>query len=259
MLAELYSRRAPAYDVLWSPVIRPAGEQLLDLLPLAAAMDVIDIGCGSGALLPHIQQRTPSARVLGVDRSAGMLELAREKHAGPLAMMDAQNLDLPDESFDVAVLAYVLFHIPDPARCLAEVHRVLRPGGMVGVVTWADEEPPAANSIWNEELTAAGAQSLELPAVDNDASCDTPEKLRALFAGAGMETSEIRHQTIEHHWPPADHFRWHLTSTSRVRLESLDEPVRAACLRRVQDRLAASAPGDYLFRARVLVATATKR
>lgn len=258
LLADRYSERARAYDALWSPVIRPLGERLLDRLPLAAAHDVIDVGCGSGALLPHIQRRAPDATVVGVDRSEGMLELARQKHAGPLLLMDAQRLDLPDSSFDVAVLAYVLFHMPDPERCLAEVRRVLRPGGVVGVVTWAGEEPPPANSVWDEELTAAGAQTLQLPAVDNAASCDTPEKLRGLFDRAGLTTTEIHRETIEHQWAPADHFEWHLSSTSRVRLQSLDEASRQACVGRVRDRLAGAPAGDFIFRAGPLLAVAAR-
>ena len=257
-LAELYSKRAAAYDALWSPVIRPIGEMLLDRLPLAAAQDVIDIGCGTGALLPSIRSRAPEATVLGVDRSDGMLAFAAKKHSGPLRVMDAGDLDLPPASFDVAVLAFVLFHLPAPERCLEQVIRILRPGGSVGVVTWADEEPPPANTIWDQELKAAGAIAVELPAVDNDAACDSPEKLRDLLEGAGFGVDEIWSDEVVHDWPPADHLEWHLQSTSRVRLESLDPETRKSCLQKVVERLPAVGSGGYRFRGGVLLATATK-
>jgi ubiquinone/menaquinone biosynthesis C-methylase UbiE len=258
MLAELYSRRAAAYDALWSPVIRPPGERLLDRLPLAGARDVIDVGCGAGALLPLIQARAPGAVVLGVDRSEGMLELARRKHPGPLAQMDAQALELPDQGFDVAVLAFMLFHLPSPQRCLEEVHRVLRGDGAIGIVTWADEHPPPANKIWDEELSAAGAQAIELPAVDSLDATNTPDKLRALLEAAGFRGEAIDEEPVAHVWPPQDHFQWHLMSTSRVRLESLDDDRRRDCLSRVENRLAQLGPEDYAFRADVLIATARK-
>ena len=152
ILADLYSKRALAYDRLWSPVIRPVGERLLGRLPLSRAKNVIDVGTGTGALLPAIRSCAPRASLLGVDRSEGMLQLASEKHDGPLRLMDVQELDLPDQSFDVAVVAFVLFHLPDPQRCLNEVFRVLKPAGWVGTATWASEQPPAANAIWDEEL-----------------------------------------------------------------------------------------------------------
>src|SRR5437764_1452989 len=90
ILAERYSLRAEAYDSLWSPVIRPFGERLLSHLPFSGAAQIIDVGTGAGALLPLIQEASPGATVLGVDNSEGMLRLAKERHPGPLALMDIQ-------------------------------------------------------------------------------------------------------------------------------------------------------------------------
>jgi len=79
ILAERYSQRAEAYDKFWSPVIRPAGERLVSQLPLGSASSIIDVGTGTGALLPAIARAALSATILGVDRSEGMLRLARKK------------------------------------------------------------------------------------------------------------------------------------------------------------------------------------
>ena len=139
MLAERYSLRAEAYDAFWSPVILPVAQRLLSHLPLSTADEAIaiDVGTGAGALLPAIQKAAAEATVLGVDRSEGMLRLAKKKHAGPLALMDVQKLDLAGGRFDVGIVAFVLFHLPSPDRCHSEVNRVLKPGGMVGTVTWS--------------------------------------------------------------------------------------------------------------------------
>jgi len=258
ILADRYSQRAEAYDRLWSPVIRPIGEHLLRRLPLADADRIVDVGTGSGALLPAIRRAAPTATVLGIDRSEGMLELARQKHRGPLALMDAQRLDLPSDAFDVAVVAFVLFHLPDPVRCLSEVIRVLRPGGVVGTATWAREQHPSANAIWDEELAAAGAQAIELPATESRASSNSTGKVVALLDRAGFAQTDVWTETIEYGWSADAHFEWHVCGTSRVRLQSLEPANQDACLSRVRERLGAGEGSQYTFRGEVVLATAVR-
>ncbi len=259
MLADRYSQRAEAYDGLWSPIIRPVGERLISRLPLTAAKSVIDVGTGTGALLPAIRQAAPSAAILGVDRSDGMLRLARDRHSGGwLALMDVQKLALPTNRFDAAVVAFVLFHVPSPERCLTEVNRVLKPGGTVGSVTWGTERVPMANAIWDEELEAAGAHYLELPATDNRACCDSAKKMRTLLGQAGFVSIKVWSESIEHRWRPEDHFDYQVGSTSRLRLQSLDVESRKTCLRKVRDRLSGAEDEQYVYRGEVFVATAVK-
>ncbi len=122
MLANRYSQRAEVYNALWSQVIRPVGERLVARLPLSnSTRHIIDIGTGAGALLPPIQRAAPSAVIVGIDRSQGMLRLAKEKHSSPLALMDVQKLALVADPVEVAVVAFVLFHLPHLEQCLAEV------------------------------------------------------------------------------------------------------------------------------------------
>src|SRR5205807_10315453 len=103
------------------------------------------------------------ALILGVDRSDGMIRLARDRHSGAwLALMDVQKLALPANRFDAAVVAFVLFHVPSPERCLTEVNRVLKPGGTVGSVTWGAERMPKASANWDGALEGGGGHHLEL-------------------------------------------------------------------------------------------------
>ena len=258
ILAARYSQRAEAYDKHWSPVIRPAGESLIRQLPLKEASSIIDVGTGAGALLPAIRRAAPRAKILGVDRSDGMLRLARERHTGSLALMDVQRLAIPANRFDAAVAAFVLFHLPSPERCLNEVNRVLKPRGTVGAITWAGERLPMANAIWDEELEAAGANVLELPATDNRACCDNAEKVAALFEQAGFIVARVWSESIDYRWRPEDHFDYQMRSTSRLRLLSLDEADREACLHRIHKRLSGSNHEQYVYSGEVIMAIARK-
>jgi ubiquinone/menaquinone biosynthesis C-methylase UbiE len=258
VLADLYSQRAEVYDTVWSPVIRPIGERLLGHLPLAKAEAVIDIGTGAGALLPSIQRHSSRARVLGVDRSEGMLRLSRQKFSGPLALMDVQRLGLRAERFDVAVVAFVLFHLPNPKRCLKEVNRVLKPDGRVGTVTWGREGFPPANAVWDEELEAAGAAAMELPATDNRSSCNSVKKMTALLKQAGFVSIKAWCEPVEHRWRPEVHFDYHIRSSARERLKSPDSAARDACLGRVRDRLSGAGEEQYLFKSEVVMTTAVR-
>jgi ubiquinone/menaquinone biosynthesis C-methylase UbiE len=259
MLADRYTQRAEAYEALWSPIIRPVGERLISRLPLSSTTRrIVDIGTGAGALLPAIKRAAPSAVIVGVDRSQGMLRLAKDKHSGPLALMDVQKLALPANGFQVAVVAFVLFHLPYPGQCLEEVKRVLQPGGAVGTVTWGSENMAPANAIWDDELQAAGAQMLELPAVDNRACCDSAQKMKALLGQAGFVSIKVWTESIEYRWRPDDHFDYQVRSSSRLRLLSLSEKDREACLRRIRRRLSGADGDQYVYRGNVFIATAVK-
>ncbi len=259
MLANRYSQRAQAYDGLWSPVIRPVGERLIARLPLTAETShVIDVGTGAGALLPAIKLAAPSAVVVGIDRSQGMLRLAKERHSCPLALMDVQRLALPANRFEVAIVAFVLFHLPSPEQCLAEVNRVLQPGGSLGTITWGSETEPPASAIWDDELQAAGARVIQLPAVDNRACCDSTQKMTTLLEQAGFVSIKVWTESIEHRWRPEDHFDYQLRMNSRLRLQSLDVQDRESCINRVRDRLSGADREQYVYRGEVFMATAVK-
>jgi SAM-dependent methyltransferase len=104
--------------------------------------DVLDVGCGTGALWVAIAPLLPHLRLTLTDLSDGMVEAAADAVAaldgvdlvGALPC-DVQELPFPDESFDVVVANHMLYHVPDPARAAAGLARVLRPGGVLMAAT----------------------------------------------------------------------------------------------------------------------------
>jgi len=125
-----YTLWAPHYDRVTK--LHRERRHSIALLELRPGERLVIIGCGTGADLPFLPE---GIEVLATDLTPAMLRQARV-HARPgieLRVMDGMALDLPDGSYDAAILHMVLEVIPDPARCLAEAARVLRPGGRLAV------------------------------------------------------------------------------------------------------------------------------
>ena len=97
---------------------------------------VLEVGCGRGELAERIAGELGS-EVVGLDQSERMVALTRARGVEAL-VGDVQELTFPDASFDAAVAAWMLYHVPDLDRALAELARVLRPGGRLVAVTNSD-------------------------------------------------------------------------------------------------------------------------
>jgi len=106
---------------------------VLDLAHLGGHDAVLDVGCGNGAYLAGLVERSHGGLVVGVDASPGMLRAVRAPV--PLVSGDVQRLPFSSRSFDVVLAPHVLYHVPDRPAAAAELRRVLRPDGRCLVVT----------------------------------------------------------------------------------------------------------------------------
>lgn len=255
-LAAWYGDEAAGYRDLWAPVLLPFTAVLLDRLPIADARLVVDIGTGVGAAIPQIKARAPKARLIGVDRSIGMLRLARLAPAR--VVMDATRLAFASDVADVVVAAFMLFHLPDPLAGLREMRRVTRRGGALGITVWGADVDTPAWTTWEEELVASGA-----PAPDpgkrilNHEVMNTPGKLQSLLGEAGFSAVWAEARPLDFQPDLKTFMELQIRLSSRERLASLSPSARSACVERAERRLRELAPEDFLDSSEVLFATAT--
>lgn len=114
-----------------------ARQMVLDAIAEASPHDVLELGCGEGELAARVAQEL-GAQVVAIDQSERMVELARSRGVDA-RVGDAQEVPFPDGSFDVVVAAWMLYHVTDLDRALAQIRRVLRPGGrLVATTNYAD-------------------------------------------------------------------------------------------------------------------------
>ena len=255
-LARFYSEGAEAYRELWAPELLSLSMPLLDRLPLSEASAVLDAGAGVGSLMQELHSRAPSARVTGVDLAEGMISLAP---AGlGRAVMDARRLGFRSDTFDVAVMAFVLFHVPNPSAVLDSVAGVLKEGGTAGTVTWGEDPSYLALDIWSDELEAHGAPPPE-PGFARYETVNTIGKVSDLLSAAGF-TNVTTWTGLYENRMTLDGFLRHRTGhgMSRLRFESLDADARVACLEGVRDRLRSVGPEGFVDRTEVIYATAQR-
>lgn len=255
-LARHYASEALSYRELWAPVLEPLGRMLLRSMPLGGARRVLDLGCGVGALLPRIRVAAPEAIVVGLDRTEAMVALAPADFGRVVG--DATRLPFGDDAFDAVTMAFMLFHLPEPAAGLAEVLRVLRPGGTLGVLTWGGENTSRAFLEWDAELEAHGAPSTG-PKLAWHERVDSPKKVSRLLKQSGFAEITSRIEMLVER-PGKEEFiaRRLKLGCCRHRLEALEEQVRAGFMDAAIRRINALAPGDFEEESEVIVSVARR-
>jgi ubiquinone/menaquinone biosynthesis C-methylase UbiE len=195
---------------------------------------VLDVAAGRGAVLfPAAAQVGPRGQVVGIDMSAAMVrETAADiKRAGwqqvTMQQMDAQALLFPGGVFDWVLCGFALWLFPQPHRALQEFWRVLRPGGRLGLTTWAAECPflqwcrrELAASLPPQAPAAAGSQEAQ--------RFDTPARLEAALQQTGFVDIQVRSEVADFVYTQDEDWWLSLWSHGiRSRLERLDVPVLA--------------------------------
>jgi SAM-dependent methyltransferase len=255
-VAAAYDLGVETYVALWSPVILPAAQAVLAALDVGHGAWVLDVGVGPGALVPSIRAAAADVTVAGLDASAAMLRRCRSTTGVPVICCDAQSLPIRDAAVDAVVLAFVLFHLGDPAQAVAEAGRVLTSGGRVGTVTWARDASIEADAVWDETLTEAGAPPL--PASRIDVGLDSEAAISGLLARAGLRPARIWREPLCHRWDLPAYYRFVTgVGRNRQRLQQLDAGRRGQVLDRALERLSALDPDAFAWSGEAICAVAT--
>jgi SAM-dependent methyltransferase len=176
----------------WSQFV---GDTFLKWLAPTAGLRWLDVGCGNGAFTEILVERCAPGSVHGIDPSEQQLLYARARaslRGAQFQQADAMALPFPDDHFDAAVMPLVIFFVPDPPRGVAEMARVVSPGGTISAYAWDMDGGGFPYELVRSEMRALG---LEVPTPPSpDAS--RLDALAQLWAGAGLAAVETRAITV---------------------------------------------------------------
>jgi len=238
-----------AYERMMGVWSRLVGDIFLDWLDPTNGQRWIDVGCGNGAFTELLMQRGAPREVQGIDPSAGQLAFARSRLDAKGAIFahgDAMSLPFEFNRFDVAVMALVIHFVSDPARSIAEMSRVVRPGGTVTAYVWNLGDSPVAPV--EAALRSMGITPLVRPGDD----AQRMETLHGLWTNGGLEAVETHNITVTRSFGDFDDF-WGATTgsgTLKPMLASMDASSVARLRERVRERLPADASGRITYGSR---------
>ena len=198
----------PAIFAPWAPLV-------IDLAGPRAGERVLDVACGTGVVARLAAQRVgPTGTVVGLDLNSGMLAVAATASASggssSSATIDwrqgsANDMPLPDASFDVVYCQLGLQFFPDRVAALHDMRRVLAPGGRLGLMVWREIDRSPGFQVLADGLarhvSAAAASTMQAPFALADAG-----ELRGLLAAAGFGDIAIRAATGTVRFPSVERF-----------------------------------------------------
>jgi SAM-dependent methyltransferase len=142
-------------------------DRIWEVLKPAADCTLVDIGAGVGFLTLPFAKRYPQAKAYGCDILAGMVSLLREDAAArglgnlQAILMDPNSVDLPDDTADFIVMGQLHHELDAPEPLMAECKRLLKPGGTVAIIDWADEDNGKSPSVGRRVPVATMRGQLE--------------------------------------------------------------------------------------------------
>jgi ubiquinone/menaquinone biosynthesis C-methylase UbiE len=246
MVRRMFDTVADDYDQSGVAFFAPIAARLTDLLTVAPGEDVLDVGCGRGAVTVRLADA--GARVTAIDLSPAMLTHAREAVAGrdvTVLEMDATHPTLPSASFDVLASSLVLFFLPDPQEAVSRWLRLLRPEGRFGFTTFGKGDPTleALGELFQPFIPRDLLDPL------NEREQDDPfasaETLRALVEAAGGTDVRVLEEALPLEFADVDAWRhWTMSTGQRMFWGRMDDAQRADTRAQAEKLLESARDGD---------------
>ena len=192
-----WQQAAKEYARVFSPLTSQAIEPLLNATKVAAGTRVLEVACGSGDLAATALDR--GAQVAAIDFSEEMVEIARNRHPElDVRSGEAESLQFADHTFEAVIMAFLLGHLADPDRALAEAHRVLAGGGRFATVWWSDVDRAEALGLLMKAVSEHGRTDVQLPAALPFDHFSDPAALGGALRSAGF--AEVRVVEVRMTW-----------------------------------------------------------
>lgn len=241
-----------AYERMMGRWSRAAGEVFLDWLALPPRLSWLDVGCGTGAFTQLLLDKCQPRAVRAIDPSADQIAYARTTPAAKAVNFhvgDAQSLPVNDGEFDAAAMALVITFVPDPAKAVAEMKRVVKPGGTIGTYVWDFLGGGSPQQPLREAIETAGVAVLPVPGHDNARR----QRLDALFRTASLDAVATRMIEIEVSYPDFDAYWSSQTALANTVVQYLRKMSKADAENvkaHLRSHLPADAAGRIAYKAR---------
>jgi ubiquinone/menaquinone biosynthesis C-methylase UbiE len=240
-----------AYERYMGKWSRLVGDSFLHWLTPKPGLRWLDVGCGNGAFTELFVERCVPGSVHGIDPSQEQLAHARTRpalRAAQLLLGDAMAQPFADNEFDIAVMPLVIFFVPDPAKGVAEMVRVVCPGGIVAAYAWDMVGGGFPYELLRSEMRDLG---LAVP-VPPSSDASRIDAMRDLWASAGLDSVQTQEITVQRNYADFDDYWKSVRGGPSVgpKLEAM-APANFALLKaRVHARLSVDASGRISCSAR---------
>lgn len=241
--AEAWHRWGPTLNAWLGPVT----EAMLDMAKVGPGHRVLDVAAGAGEQSMTTARRVgPTGYVLATDISSNILEFAatEAKRLGlahiECKVLDGENLDVPEASFDAVISRVGLIYFPDQQKALAGMKRALKPGGRVAAIVYSTPDRNAFFSTPVGIIRRRASLGAPLPGQPGPFSLGAPGVLEAAFAKAGFRDIETRVVPSPLRMPTsADCVRFEQESFGALHqmLSTLDDAAKLEAWREIADEL----------------------
>ncbi len=243
-----WNAAASEYDGAFARLTSQSAPAMLKAVEAGPGVRLLDLACGPGYVTAEAAKR--GAKVLGLDFSASMLELARRLNPGmEFVEGDAESLQFADVSFDAVTMNFGVLHLDHPEKAMCEAARVLAPGGRFAFTVWAPPEQTSAFRIVLGAVARSGKADVPLPPGPPFFQFSDPVVSKKALEAAGLVDVQV--QTIAQTWrfaKPSELFDTMMAGTVRTAaLLKAQTPQALAAIRQAieQDMSAFASEGGY--------------